>query len=438
MKKKVICIMLIVFVFMVFLVGWILAKNNILNIKYTGELIENASNQESENIDKSYVSITNGVIRNENLIDEFINLDEKENKKLEIHQDDNKIIVEYIKPEYNENNQNKTSNIEIGNNTEEDNKKYFGYYKLKINDDETRTFSRNKHSICRSTNINDNKVAVFFDSYSIDYAEIPLICEYNLDSSNYTKQFELNYMPRKDMGIKEVYDNGDYKVKTFAGNVTVCIEQDMVFSLEDALSNKVLTCEQIIEQAKMDERYGICKKGYYSDGGSIEYCYYSDIQNQYTILKLNTLDGKKDLVIGFAGPILSKYNTELTDEDKQNKQDENSNRRVENVLIVVDTNTITPSNVSITITDNNKNPFGWGVEFRVQEKKNGEWKDLKYISEDLAWIEIAYVLNENNQLTQNLDIEKYYGKLSKGIYRIVKPVYDNGYIDIYSNEFEIK
>lgn len=316
MKKKVICIMLIVFVFIVFFVGWILVQSNILNIKYTGDLVENVTNQGKEDIDKNYVSINNGVIKNENLIDEFINLDEKENKKLEIHQDDNIIIIEYIKPEYNENNQDKTLNVEIGKDTEEDNKKYFGYYKLKINDDKTRTFSRNRHFICRSTNINDNKVAVFFDSYSIDYAEIPLICEYNLNSSNYTKQFELNYMPRKDMGINEIYDNGDYKLKTFAGDVIVCIEQDMIFSLEDAISNKVLTCEQIIEQAKMDEKYGICKKGYYSDGGSTEYCYYSDIQNQYTILKLNTLDGNKDLVIGFAGPILSKYNAQLTNKFK--------------------------------------------------------------------------------------------------------------------------
>ena len=51
---------------------------------------------------------------------------------------------------------------------------------------------------------------------------------------------------------------------------------------------------------------------------------------------------------------------------------------------------------------------------------------------------MAYELDADNQLTQKLDIEQYYGKLSNGIYRIVKPVYDNGYMDIYSNEFEIK
>lgn len=35
------------------------------------------------------------------------------------------------------------------------------------------------------------------------------------------------------------------------------------------------------------------------------------------------------------------------------------------------------------------------------------------------------------------DIEKYYGELLTGTYRIIKPVYDKEYIDIYSDKFEI-
>lgn len=120
------------------------------------------------------------------------------------------------------------------------------------------------------------------------------------------------------------------------------------------------------------------------------------------------------------------------------QKDITSDRSPSNVIIKVESTTINPESVSITITDNNEEQYGWGVEFRIQEKVNGEWKDLKYISDDLSWIDIAYELNEDNQLIQKLDIEKFYGKLSNGTYRIVKPVYDNGYIDIYSNEFEIK
>ena len=114
------------------------------------------------------------------------------------------------------------------------------------------------------------------------------------------------------------------------------------------------------------------------------------------------------------------------------------NRNPENVTIQILPNTITNTSVEILITDNNVDQYGWSVEFRVQEKINGEWRDLNYIIDDLSWIDVAYELNEDNQLTQKLNIEKYYGKLSNGIYRIVKPVYDSEYIDIYSNEFEIK
>lgn len=120
------------------------------------------------------------------------------------------------------------------------------------------------------------------------------------------------------------------------------------------------------------------------------------------------------------------------------QNDTKLNRNTNNVTIEVDNTTISPESVTIIITDNNTEHFAWSIEFRVQKKVNEQWEDLEYVSDDLSWIDIAYGVNEDNQLTLKLDIEKYYGKLSNGIYRIVKPVYDNGYIDIYSNEFEIK
>ena len=114
------------------------------------------------------------------------------------------------------------------------------------------------------------------------------------------------------------------------------------------------------------------------------------------------------------------------------------NRDSKNVTIEVLKDTISNKSVTIRITDNNEDTYGWGVEFRVQEKVNEEWKDLEYLSNNLSWIEIAYELGEDKQLDLKLDIEEYYGELPSGTYRIVKPVYDKGYIDLYSNEFEIK
>lgn len=112
-------------------------------------------------------------------------------------------------------------------------------------------------------------------------------------------------------------------------------------------------------------------------------------------------------------------------------------RSPENVTIEVLKDTISSKGVSIRIKDNKEDSYGWGVEFRVQKKVNGEWKDLEYLSSDLSWIDIAYELGEDKQLDLKLDIEKYYGELLTGTYRIVKPVYDKEYIDIYSDEFEI-
>lgn len=79
----------------------------------------------------------------------------------------------------------------------------------------------------------------------------------------------------------------------------------MVYKLEDALNQKIITPDDIINQAKMDFKYGLCQEVYYQDGGSTEYRYYK--QPQYTILKFNTLTNDKDLIIGMGGTIINSY-----------------------------------------------------------------------------------------------------------------------------------
>ena len=177
--------------------------------------------------------------------------------------------------------------------------------------------------------------------------------------------------------------------------------------------------------------------GEINDGGTVEY-----FGLGYKVIDFNTLAGFDDIKIGTWSMDYNDFEEEMKAYEnilEENLQSsEEFNRSPENVTIEVDNTTVSPESVSITITDNNEEPYGWGVEFKVQQKVNEEWVELQYIYDDSTWIDIAYEVNEDNQLTLKLDIEQYYGKLSNGIYRIVKPVYDNGYIDIYSNEFEIK
>lgn len=132
--------------------------------------------------------------------------------------------------------------------------------------------------------------------------------EINEESNNDVQNFKLIYNQRKDLGIKTIIDKNtsdqyDYSICTFGGDVTITIDGDMVYSLEDALSKNIITGEDILEQAKIDEKYGLCEEGYYLDGGSTEYLY-----SDYTILKCNTLDGNKNLYIGMKGEILSQIN----------------------------------------------------------------------------------------------------------------------------------
>lgn len=52
---------------------------------------------------------------------------------------------------------------------------------------------------------------------------------------------------------------------------------------------------------------------------------------------------------------------------------------------------------------------------------------------------LAYSLDENNQWEYKINWSRYYEKLENGIYRIKKKIYDNNhYIDLFSNEFEIR
>ena len=253
------------------------------------------------------IIIDDGKIQNENLLDTFLkNADNKESSTLQINNISNgnteTITLEYVSGENDIKNSASLENTTVNTVapdkdwTYEDYQKYFGYFQMTKNDKEER-FDVYRWGIKRQTT--ENTVQVIFYSDTLDLAEIPIIFEYNLDSSLYEKTYDLTYHGRKDMGIKQIakpnqYDNIDYGLYTIAGDVTITVEQDMVYSLEDALNQKIISVQSILDQAKEDEKYGICETALFQDGGSIEYRY-----NDYTILKLNSLDGTKDLIIGY-------------------------------------------------------------------------------------------------------------------------------------------
>lgn len=262
---------------------------------------------------KDTVIITNGKIQNEHLIEKFINsasIDSAEEQTLIIHEytSEDEYVVKQIKfvPSNYLKNAQEDETIEMNIDDFEDS---YGHFVYTINNDENtaKTFNY-KWWLKRYTK--DGMVSLRFETF-IDVTEFPVICSYSLESSNYTKKFELNYYQRKDKGLKTIIDKNDnldyeYSVYTFGGDVNFTFETDMVYTFEKAIEQKILTVEDILTQARMDADYGICEKAYYDDGGSTEFLY-----EDYTILKYSTLDGLEDVVIGYKGQIINAVNKQI-------------------------------------------------------------------------------------------------------------------------------
>ena len=275
---------------------------------------------EEKQDNSSRVIIKNKEIKNEDLIDKFIqNASRKIETTLEIEIDGQISKLEFIESEFKNTQENEDANTTIvtippytGHMSMsfdlEYAKKYYGYYKITNYDGTVDEYSSLGFTIKRI--ILEENVIVYFDYIGlVDTIEpaynIHRICEYNLNSSLYKKNYDLTYLGRKDMGIKQIaktnqFDNIDYGLYTLGGDVIITVEEDMVYSLEDALKENIITVQSILDQAKLDEKYGVCEAASYNDGGSIEYRY-----KDYTILKFNTLNENRDLIIGFPETIIN-------------------------------------------------------------------------------------------------------------------------------------
>ena len=147
--------------------------------------------EENNDTNNDFIIIEDGKIQNENLLDTFIeNSKNKQSSTLQINSISNgnaeTIILEYVPGENDIKNVNSSENTTVNSVapdkdwTYEEYQKYFGYYKMTKNDKE-ETFDDYRWEIKRQTN--ENAVQVIFYSYTIDLAEIPVIFEYDLDSS---------------------------------------------------------------------------------------------------------------------------------------------------------------------------------------------------------------------------------------------------------------
>lgn len=160
----------------------------------------------------------------------------------------------------------------------------------------------------------------------------------------------------------------------------------------------------------------------------------SELENKTNKEEISTIANRIDSYIPDGIKVANKVDIENT----TNKNDIEIYRDPNLVTLEIDKDTLSKIGVTLIITDNNENSYGWGHGYQVQKKINNNWADLES-KEEMIFTALGYSLDENNQWEYKIDWSRYYGKLENGIYRIKKKIYDNNnYIDLYSNEFEIK
>lgn len=110
----------------------------------------------------------------------------------------------------------------------------------------------------------------------------------------------------------------------------------------------------------------------------------------------------------------------------------------ENITMKIKEGSLTNTGATVIITDlsGNENLDLISKEFKIDYKKNEKWYRLesKIKHEVTVMTGENVVDNKDNTYTQEINWERYYGKLDKGHYRIVKEVKTNLYIAV---EFDI-
>ena len=119
--------------------------------------------------------------------------------------------------------------------------------------------------------------------------------------------------------------------------------------------------------------------------------------------------------------------------DNINKNKESTIEIAQIKNVSMDIYDISLTGATLIITDTNKNPYTYGEWYKIEKEDSGKWYDVKPIINNYVFNDIAYLVNDNNEVKFIIDWEWLYGKLSVGNYRILKQV-NNQYIAV---EFSI-
>ena len=253
--------------------------------------------------DRCYVVYSSNMFSNTNNLDKYIvyHIDELDNfiKNVENKKSDEIRIVEYLDEDSpliiknlqykddkfimqidNRRNYNASQEDKKIITTEYDSTEYV-LEKREMPDNEANVQKR--YELILKSNKSDDTI------YLCNYVE-----EDDDDESKFQIQFNENINGNEKTKIlgKDETDKYDYNIYSYKGNVDIIINNEKM-TLRKALLNNKITIDEILEKANKDVNDLKIYRAYYTDGGSRYYLY-----EDYSIVKLHTLEGNRDLYIG--------------------------------------------------------------------------------------------------------------------------------------------
>ncbi|MDD4699369.1 MAG: hypothetical protein PHV07_03810 [Oscillospiraceae bacterium] len=111
---------------------------------------------------------------------------------------------------------------------------------------------------------------------------------------------------------------------------------------------------------------------------------------------------------------------------------------IENVSMTIQEGSITPTGLTVIITDKNNPTYQYGEWYEIEKSENGAWVDIPAVVKgDYGFNLIAYN-TIGNKLKLDVDWEWLYGTLDKGEYRMLKNLYIDGENIYFNAEFNIE
>ena len=92
----------------------------------------------------------------------------------------------------------------------------------------------------------------------------------------------------------------------------------------------------------------------------------------------------------------------------------------EGVILEVKANSVSNTKLTLIIKNITPDEYIFGESYTIEKQVDGEWCQLPYVTENILWFAIGYILEGDSTREIEIDWTWSYGELSSGYYRITK------------------